>query len=156
MSKKKLLVLTLVLAFVGFSFAAGSRVFSYYRGYHHFAHGEFSNYLIDKWKERLDLTETQAEQMKALIEDTKEQRASNRQYMRTKGKEMLDLFFQEETTREQLEAEIAEMHDEISKMTITYAGLAIDIKDTLTPEQLGKLKTYYEEKSYCRFKSNPH
>ena len=62
MSKKKLLVLTLVLTFVGLSFAVGSRVFSYYRGYHHFAHGEFSTYLIDKWQERLDLTEAQVQE----------------------------------------------------------------------------------------------
>jgi Spy/CpxP family protein refolding chaperone len=152
MSKKKLLLLTLVLTFVGLSLAVGSRVFSYYRGYHHFSQGEVADYLIERWKERLDLTDAQATQMKALIEDTRGQRESSRQYMRAKGKEMMDLFFQEGTTKEQLEVEMEDMHAEISKMMTTFAGLAIDIKDTLTPEQLEKMRTYYEEKSYCRYK----
>jgi Spy/CpxP family protein refolding chaperone len=155
MSRKKVLVLTLVVAFMGLSLAAGSRVFSYYRGYHHFAsgdHGEFTGYLIERWKERLDLTDTQADQIRALIEATGDERVKSREYFRTKGKEMVELFFEEGTTKEQLEAEMADMQDEVSKMMTTYAGLAIDLRDTLTPEQLEKVKTYYEEKRSCRFK----
>ncbi len=148
MSKKKLVVLTLVVTFVGLSLAAGSRVFSYYRGYRHYTDGGVSNYLIEKWKERLDLTEAQASQIKALIEDTSDQRKSDREYMRAKRKKIMELFFEEGTTKEELEAEMPEVHDEISKMMTTYAGLAIDIKNTLTPEQLEKLRTSFEERRH--------
>ncbi len=150
-SKKTLLYLLLTIILV-FSVGAGTIGYSAYKGYQCYSQGKIADYILEKWKTRLDLSDAQTEEIKALIDNTKAQRQETREKLLSERKAVAELFFTEGSTKEELQSEINNIRDEISGLVDTFAGVAIDIRNVLTPEQLNKLKEHYESRSYCRYK----
>ncbi|RMF94249.1 MAG: hypothetical protein D6734_08280 [Candidatus Schekmanbacteria bacterium] len=151
MFKKKVFLYLLVCILVLFFAGAISIGYTGYKGYRCYSQGKIVDYILEKWKERLDLTDGQVEEIKALIENTKEERQKIRDSLCSERKAIAEIFFREDSTKDELMNELNKVKDNISRLMESFSGLAIDIKNVLTPEQLNKLKEYYEQKGYCRF-----
>lgn len=149
-TKKSLLYLPLIVILV-FSVAAVSVGYSAYKGYQCYSQGKIAEYILEKWETRLDLSNAQIEEIRALIDDTKVKRQEVRNKLLSERKAVAELFFTEGSTKEELLTEINNIKSDISALMDTFAGTAIDIRNVLTPEQLEKLKEYCANKSYCRY-----
>jgi len=150
--KKSLLYLLLAIVLV-FSVAAVSIGYSAYKGYQCYSQGKIADYILEKWKTRLDLSDAQVVEIKTLIDSTKTTRQEARDKLMSERKVIAELFFTEGSTKEELQSEIIKIENDVSELMNTFAGVAVDIRNVLTPEQMGKLKEYYENKNSCRFRS---
>jgi len=150
-TKKSFLYLFFTIVLV-FSVAVVSVGYSAYKGYQCYSQGKIADYILEKWKSRLDLSDAQAEQIKTLIDNTKAKRQEVRDKLRSERKAVTELFFTEGSTKEELQAEISKIEEDVSGLITEFAGVAIDIRNVLTPEQLDKLKEYRENRGSCKYR----
>jgi len=143
MNKKKIIIIALVISFLGTSLLIAKGMYSHYKGKYYFYRGDFVSYL----KEKIDLTDEQVDKLNAFIESTKDKRKEFRDKFKEKRQEVVDLFFKEGTSKEEINSKIDELNPDMLEFAKYMSGVVLDAKAILTKEQVEKLRESYNKRS---------
>ena len=101
---------------------------------------------------RLDLSESQKEEIKAIFESARDQVEANHEHMRALGEELRNQFENDPYDEGAVRAKAAVVADLQVEMAVLRAGQAGQVRDLLTPDQLDQLAQMKEEHKALRNK----
>ena len=143
---KKIIIIIIGFVFLGTSILVAKTMYSRYSGKYHFYRGD----IISILKERIDLSDEQTAKLNTLLESSKVKREEFRENFSGKRKELVELFFKEGVTREEINLKIDKLAPEIIDFVKYISGIVLDVKSVLTKEQVKELRESYKKRS-CRF-----
>lgn len=151
--KKRLIIITLILAAVTVAVYAGP---GRHMRSHGFGHGHGMAFLghVERLKDELDLSDAQVDQLKAIVKTTREQNAQYRDQMHGSFKEVATTLLTNPNDIAGAQAAL-DRQDAAEKVLktnlLTAASKALNV---LTPEQRTKLALHLAERSQRRWEAH--
>lgn len=162
MTKKVTILITAVLIFVSMNSLAlhGARdrdMVKHARyGIHMAEVNLFPGAMLLKFKDEIGLTSEQVDKIEKITNGFQETAIKKQADIKVKGLKVRSYLKEEQVDRKKMESMIREIAKMKTDMQIDRMNYLLDLKDLLTPEQIGKIESLKKERIHNRMKNREY